>query len=222
MNNKKTIKIKYVDFWDDQDTIREVMAFTPILEKHYNVVISDEPDYIFCSCFGDEHRKYDCIKIFFSGENELTNFNEYDYGMDCADFIYFDRHLHTFIFNAINVNEYVCNAMQNKHKVTSDVLKDKHDFCSFVYRNQVPMRKKIFDVLSKYKMVDSGGLFLNNTELGPEINDKIEFEAKHKFSIAFENISCRDYITEKLVQSFAAGTVPIYWGGTKCNRVFQS
>ena len=34
---------------------------------------------------------------------------------------------------------------------------------------------------------------------------------KHKFSIAFENSSHEGYSTEKIVQSFAAKTIPIYW-----------
>ena len=79
---KKTIKIKYVDFWN---------KFTPenniheILTKKYNVKISDKPDYLICSCFGfdnSEHRNYECPKIFYSGENRSTNLNLYDYGME--------------------------------------------------------------------------------------------------------------------------------------------
>ena len=34
----------------------------------------------------------------------------------------------------------------------------------------------------------------------------------YKFSLAFENSSTNGYCTEKIIQAFAAGTIPIYWG----------
>ena len=42
--------------------------------------------------------------------------------------------------------------------------------------------------------------------------DKVAFLRRHKFTIAFENESHPFYSTEKIVEAFAAHTVPIYWG----------
>lgn len=46
-----------------------------------------------------------------------------------------------------------------------------------------------------------------------EISDKLSVNKNYKFSICYEN--CRDvpgYITEKIFDCFAAGSIPIYWG----------
>ena len=40
-----------------------------LLKEKFDVVISDKPDYLFFSVFGNNHLNYDCKKIFFTGEN---------------------------------------------------------------------------------------------------------------------------------------------------------
>ena len=79
--------------------------------------------------------------------------------------------------------------------------------------------------LMKYVSVDSYGKCLHNKDLPDELlspldsinSDKtreilIHFLAKHKFSIAFENAICHDYITEKFWRPLVAGSVPIVLG----------
>ena len=68
----------------------------------------------------------------------------------------------------------------------------------------------IIDKLNAYKPLDSGGRYRNN--VGGPVADKIDFSKGYKFSIAFENSSSRGYTTEKIMESFAAGNIPIYWG----------
>lgn len=68
----------------------------------------------------------------------------------------------------------------------------------------------MFEALKKYKKVNSGGRYLNN--IGRAVVDKIQFESRHKFSICFENSSYPGYTTEKIIEAFAAKTIPIYWG----------
>lgn len=41
---------------------------------------------------------------------------------------------------------------------------------------------------------------------------KREFLKDYKFSIAFENNSVKNYVTEKIIDAFMAGNIPIYWG----------
>ena len=72
------------------------------------------------------------------------------------------------------------------------------------------VRNKFFDKLSEYKKVDSGGRFRNN--IGERVGNKIKFLSNYKFSICFENSKTPGYISEKLVDSFKAGTIPIYYG----------
>lgn len=51
--------------------------------------------------------------------------------------------------------------------------------------------------------------------------DKQEFLSKHRFSIAFENSSSPGYVTEKIIQAFAAGNIPIYWGDSEIEKEFN-
>ena len=53
----KTIKIKYVGFWDGFNP--ENCPFTKMILDNYNVVESDNPDYIICSCCSRVRGKVD-------------------------------------------------------------------------------------------------------------------------------------------------------------------
>ena len=55
-----------------------------------------------------------------------------------------------------------------------------------------------------------GGAVGNN--IRESIKDKIKFFSSYKFSIAMENSNGDGYISEKIVDSFLAGTIPIYYG----------
>ena len=44
------------------------------------------------------------------------------------------------------------------------------------------------------------------------ITDKIAVNKNYKFTICYENCNLPGYITEKIFDCFAAGSVPIYWG----------
>ena len=55
-----------------------------------------------------------------------------------------------------------------------------------------------------------GGKVGNNILM--TVNNKIKFLESYKFSIAMENSEGDGYISEKIVDSFLAGTIPIYYG----------
>jgi hypothetical protein len=56
-----------------------------------------------------------------------------------------------------------------------------------------------------------GGNYKNN--IGGNVYNKIEFLSSYKFSIAMENSEGQGYVSEKIIDSFMAGTIPIYYGG---------
>ncbi|XP_076652292.1 alpha-(1,3)-fucosyltransferase 10 isoform X2 [Halictus rubicundus] len=76
--------------------------------------------------------------------------------------------------------------------------------------------------LMKYIRVDSYGTCLNNAQFDKRLKenyleilnskDFLSFIANYKFTIAFENAVCQDYITEKLWRPLTVGSVPIYYG----------
>ena len=51
--------------------------------------------------------------------------------------------------------------------------------------------------------------------------DKLAFQRQYRFSIAYENSRDPGYVTEKIVDAFAAGTVPIYWGDPLIKQEFN-
>ena len=210
----KTIKVKFVDF---NEGATAVNVFLQFLQERYEVEISDEPEWLLYSVFGNEHLNYNnCVKIFFTGENQTPDFNLCDYaiGFDYIDFG--DRYIR-FPLWALYLNE--IEAMLAKHHNVS--LSEKTDFCSFVVSNPHgnEARAQFMDKLSEYKQVHSGGRWRNN--VGGPVADKLAFQKKHKFSMAFENACHPGYTTEKLMQSFAAQTVPIYWGDPRVAETFN-
>lgn len=62
----KEIKIKVVDWWNGGEADKNY--FLNFLSKNYKVTLSDKPDYLLCSLFGNDHLNYDCVKIFSQGK----------------------------------------------------------------------------------------------------------------------------------------------------------
>ena len=205
----KKVRIKFVDFFKGFDPLQN--DFVEILSKRYQVVMSDDPEYLIYSCFGYEHLKYNCIRIFYTGECITPNFNECDYAIGFDRLQFGDRYIRVPLYRLF---QYKKNAesLFSRRVFTMDDLEKKKGFCSFVYSNCFAQNKRteMFEKLSQYKQVDSGGRYRNN--IGGAVDDKMAFQSKYKFSIAFENTSYPGYSTEKLMEAFAAGTIPIYYG----------
>jgi len=221
------MKVKFVDFWpgfDEKDNF-----ITRLLKKHYTLEFTDEPEYLFYSCFGTEYLNYDCIRIFYTGENVCPDFNLCDYGIGFEYMDYGERYLK---FPQFCLPQYQADyeAMKTKHLNAEMIARTKTDFCSMVVSSGVKpgtnfgcaqIRDTIFDVLSTYKKVNSGGRYRNNIGQPEGVKDKAAFQRTHKFALCFENCSHEGYTTEKIVQAFAAGAVPIYWGDPRIGEQFN-
>lgn len=215
--NKKKIKINYVDFWSDLD--KENFKFTRVLRKYYDVEISDDPDYVFCSCFSNKHFDYDnCVKILFLGENIVPDFNLYDYAIGFHFIEFEDRYLRYPLY--VLYEQSVKQALE-KHTFSDEYYLEKKKFCNYVISNPnaASQRNEMIDALSKYMQVDSGGRYRNN--VGGPVKDKLEFASKYRFSMTFENSSMSGYVTEKIFEGFAAATIPIYWGSARIAEDFN-
>ena len=163
----------------------------------------------FTLTFGFKHLKYDCIKIFYTGENVFPNFNICDYAIGPHNLKLEERYLQLPIY-LIKKGHFI--KLPERKKLNKEDLKIKKEFCNFIYSNKNgnPIRKEFFDELSKYKNIISAGKFLNNT--GYAIKNKTEIQKQCKFTIAFENEKYPGYSTEKIIDAFIARTIPIYWG----------
>ena len=206
---KQKLTFKIVDWWNKEyNEGRDNLFknhFIKLLSKKYDIEYSDNPDFIIYSAFGHEHLKYDCVRIFFTAENIRTDWDIADYGIDFDMIEVGDRHCH--ILNTFfGLYGYEDKLKSRTHNTASR-------FCGVVVSNGgCTMRTNIFNLLSKYKHVDSGGRWNNN--IGAPIGNKIEWLKNYKFNICFENSSYPGYLTEKLFDAFKAGCIPIYWGDT--------
>ena len=214
----KTIKIK---FTDGAEFIREQTIAE--LKKRFSVVEeSDDPDYVIYSIGSKtEFLKYKkAIWIFHTVENIRPDFNICDYAAEFSDIKYDDRYVR--VPNYCFYTEDYKLAKEKSDKVWTRKDIESKEFCNFVYSNggfADPSREIFYIKLSEYKKVLSGGRYLNN--IGGPVDSKLDFQSKFKFSIAFENASYKGYTTEKILQAFAAGTVPIYYGNLDVAREFN-
>ena len=208
----KKIKINFVDFWNGFD--KEDNFIINTLRLKYEVTITTACDYLFYSVFGYENAKYDCVKIYFTGENIVPDFNLCDYALGFHYIEFGERYMRFPLFLTYDIE----TLPLQRH---IDAEKALHrPFCSFVVSNGIAdsPRERFFKLLSEYKPVDSGGRYLNN--VGAPVADKLDFISRYKFNIAFENSRTDGYTTEKLLEPLQAGTLPVYWGNPLVTRDF--
>lgn len=223
----KKIKLKFSGMGGRFDP--ENNFIVNILRKNFDVQLSDNPDYLIYSVNSKDYLNYNCVRVFYTAENLVPDFNVCDYGIGFHYLEFGDRYIRFPLylvdgFTAYDGDNYASDLQLalHKHENASTALKDKTEFCSFVYSNSqaAQCREKMFEALSKYKPVSSGGRYKNN--VGGPVADKLEFQKKHKFVIAFENTSTSGYTTEKIIGAFAAGAIPIYWGNPEITKEFNA
>ena len=214
MEHKPPIKLKFLDFWEGFD-LPNFMFYQLLIEK-YEVIISDQPDLLFYSVYGNKHSKYTCTKIFFTAENARPDFMECDFAFS------FDFHLSKRNYRLPLYAFYgnVTGLIKTKFS-EEEILKNKKKFCCFIVSNSVcDIRNNFFTEFSKLKHIDSGGTVFNN--IGGAVENKREFIKDYKFVIAFENASHPGYVTEKIFEPFLENCVPIYWGNPLIGRDFNT
>lgn len=215
----KTIKIKFVDI--AQGVHAEEQLYYRLLEKHFEICLSDTPEYVFSCGLGTHHMKYDnAVKILRLGENNAPDFNLFDYATGFDSLQFGDRYLRVPLF-AYWTSEFYPLVLRVTATLPDSALLNRK-FCSFVVSNANyadPIREKFFKRLSQYKKVDSGGRYMNN--IGGPVKDKLDFCRGYKFNIAFENSAYPGYTTEKIMEAYAAESVPIYFGNPTIETDFR-
>lgn len=221
----KKIKLGFTDTHDHLAAF-----FNHVLSMRYDVeIVKDaEPDFLIFGDrnFGTDNLNFDkdkVTKIFYTGENQRPE----DY--ECHYAITFDHNYYPWHYRLPLFVIYLW-ALKNVHKSKYDKnymlkpeIKKKTGFCSFVVKNSKPKERRIFyNKLTEYKKIDSGGALFKNIEgdLEGEVA-KIEFLSSRKFNLCFESYSYPGYATEKILHSYLAGSVPIYWGSETIESDFN-
>ena len=141
-------------------------------------------------------------KILFSGEPYITNSEKYD-------LLLFSHETQQ---NIVDVPLYVIymydNALLNRIVNKPKITKIPEKFCCFIVSNEsCPARNNMFLYLNQYKKVES--------------EEFRNFISNYKFIICFENNKQNTYSTEKIVNPYVAGSIPIYWGSSHIHNVFN-
>lgn len=213
---KKKIKINFSDFWGGFDKTDNY--FYNLLKDDFDVEISNSPDYLFFSVFGNQHQYFNCKKIFYTGENVAPplGYCQYSFSFDYLDDSRNYRLPHYLLYDGY---------YELARPKVIDVSMSKRKFCNFVASNGgCQERNQFVDQLSKYKKVDSGGRWMNN--IGYAVPDKRKFQSEYKFSVAFENNAYRPqhpgYTTEKIMEPMTVNSIPLYWGNPQINKEFNT
>ncbi len=187
------------------------------------------PDYLFATehIFTEWRERIDFkrlysskrVVLFWAGECISPDMNIFDYATTFdRDVAFSDRVIRRPVVSFFgSFNE---EPLNKRREITDLHLREKVRFCNFIYSNPLahPCRDALFYAISKYKHVDSLGSHLKNCD-SQDSRSAADFEAKsvemkrpYKFSIAAENARYRGYTSEKIITSFLARTIPIYWG----------
>jgi alpha(1,3/1,4) fucosyltransferase len=215
----QTLKIKFVDFWFGFKPDNNY--FFNLLSLKYQIELCDEPQILIYSCYGTDHIKYDCTRIFYTAENLRPDFLGCDFAIS-FDYNTNPRHyrlpLYALYIDKPGLTEKLIEKKTRERAL--EIWRSKKKFCCMVVSNgQSVTRLNFFKQLSKYKNVDSGGKILNN--VGGPVADKIDFIKDYRFVISFENASSPGYTTEKITESFLADCIPLYWGNPLVEQEFN-
>lgn len=212
-------KIDFRNFWPGFN-YKEHSAFNWIFEKFNFELDPNNPDIVIYSYFGSGPSGNEPFKkIFFTGERIDPDFTKYDFAFTFE----YSHDPRNFRFPLFLWHHRNYRSLENRDK--KDWASTKSKFCNFIYGNgnlgMVGVRDRIefFKKLSEYKKVDSGGSVLNN--IGYNIENKNQWISDYKFTIAFENQSHPGYTTEKILDPFLSGSLPIYSGNPRIEEDFN-
>ena len=221
----KTIKIKFVGFWDNLDPEENIIY--QILKKHYDVQIVDDPDYVICSVFGVpyEYCRYPQVRIMYSGENYIPDFNLVDYALCPYPIKFLDR----CCYRPVCLGEFgrAKELQYKKRDFTKSILDEKIYFANFIagHESEYNIRGDFFKKLCEYKRVESPGSYLNNMPDSERVwflnESKINFQKKCKFTLCFESTKHEGFVTEKITDAFFSDTIPVYYGSSTVTDIFN-
>lgn len=224
----KTVKINYAGVADDYNK-EQNLIYDLLKINGYDVQIVDDPDYLICDFSGENPYQY-CghpqVRIMYSGENFIPDFNLIDYAICPYPIQFGDRNfqLPACVWPRSHWQELM---HKNRAGVTVDFVKNKQYFANFIagHESEYNIRGDFFKKLCEYKRVESPGSYLNNMPNGEQVNwlndSKSDFQRKCKFTLCFESTNHYGFVTEKIMDAFYADTIPVYYGSPTVTEIFN-
>lgn len=97
-------------------------------------------------------------------------------------------------------------------------LEQKTKFCALIANNPEGLRINLYNTISQYKQVDGYGNMFNR----PLRQSKLDILPQYRFCLCPENSVYDGYVTEKLIDAYAGGAIPIYSGATAVDWEFNA
>jgi len=223
MLNEIGIEYKIVDSINSKSDLEFVSVFSPQfinfkrkLNRLVNQKIHAKQD---VSYYYDPHelpRGSQSKKIWYTGENVrpplhlpydlFLSFDSNDYGERNLrmPYWYLDLGILNRAFNSrVGVESSMYEFMRNRK-----FEKQFHQrFANVVATNSSLPRDFVIENFRGFEIECYGKKF------GKPLSFKSELKDTYKFTIAFENDYFPGYVTEKIIDAYAIGSIPIYWGG---------
>ncbi len=212
--------------------------FTDLLSLYFDIQLDNlNPDLLIYSCFGDEHHRYNCRKIFFTGENSVPEGVRRkiypDYSECDISFSYFNTSEKNLYFPlwVLFVNWFQwelplplpsnpsylveIDYLFDKKVEVAEKLFDLKKECMFMNNNPVEDRIMLYKALLNFFDISSYGKLFNNTG-GPvrgSEEEKHKILKKYRSTISYENTIRHGYNTEKIIQPYSEYCLSVYSGG---------
>lgn len=188
-----------------------IYSFFLKIEKPWN---KTNKKYIYWS--GETHKRFEFGNNKYEAKalyilTEINNLDNYLYIPFCLDssWIYKDRK-----YNDILERKYlIAYCHKNKVKAREDIFnlfveKTNKNTCHSLSKCNGKYPKT--NISKKIKILDDW----DNSKL-------IDIYSQYKFVLAMENTCSHGYITEKIINAFYSGAIPIYWGSSNINDFFN-
>jgi hypothetical protein len=222
----RPINLYYANFWSGagkDDFFSYVLSLC--CEQGINTVSEiKSADICLSSVFGNEYTPYEKT-IFYIGENIRPDFRRARYFMSHDMDTWGGRNFYLPLWmlhvkwpgvigsvariNHHHSTEQPAPIERLMRERVGSVWSEKTKFCAIICSNPEILRMNLMSELSRYKKVDGFGPAFGKPVLRP----KHEILKDYKFCLCPENSYYPGYVTEKLLHAYAAGTVPIYFGG---------
>ena len=198
---------------------------------------TDDCDIMVCSHFLNAEKRWNNLKkkfIFWSGETQKRKKIYYNNNATKTIFILSEISNNKKLNNNLYIPLCITTPWINLNRKYNNIL-DRKYLIAYCHKNKVKEREDIFNLfvektnknichsLSKcngnYPETNiSKKINITNSHLSSKL---IDIYSQYRFVLAMENTCSYGYITEKIINAFYSGAIPIYWGSSNINDFFN-
>jgi hypothetical protein len=200
---------------------------TDLLSKLTRLVHSKTPGGVpfgsWAKGFNLQPNKKARVNIFFTGENERPPFGDWD------AYLSFDLHSYQGKNAYLPLWWITCTDIAGPNRapyldepISVDLLMKKREvdfhkrrkFCVAFIGKAYPFRMQALNLISSIENVEVYGAIARK-----DTRSKFQASKDFRFVFAFENDLFPGYVTEKVIEAWATGAIPLYWGSDPLNYI---